>query len=279
MFKALSTRVAVLLTALCLSFAGLSVSTVHAQTPNPSQQARIVNLVLRATLDAVEKAAKLNRQTLLKEIASGKTLNEIVTAKGADPTAVKAAAKTSITDELKKLTEQGELSEAQSKLLLSLIDPTLNALFERKFNTSKETVEERRVRLSSYNLLIQETSKATKISQRELLLELREGTTLAQIAKEKSADTDAIVNEVVTRVTAQINQRVKGGNLKQEEADRLIGGLKDQVTGLMNGPAPFMNIESRLQDRLKNLTDSDKNKKQPTAQPTAQATLQPTPAR
>jgi hypothetical protein len=82
--------------------------------------------VLQAVTDAVLKATKLTRAELLKEVAGGKTLAEVVKAKGGDVDAVKKEAKAAIEAAIKKDVTDGRIKQEQADAFLKNLDQSLD---------------------------------------------------------------------------------------------------------------------------------------------------------
>lgn len=219
-----------------LAVSAVGVSSANAQAPERNQRGQVAQIVMQATFEAIEKATKLDQRGLLRELAAGKSLAEIIISKGGTVEAVKAEVKQTVNTEVQSLVKDGTITEAQSKLILGLMEPTLDALLNRKGDNNAVA---RRDDATTYLLLLGQTSDATKVSQRQILSDLRDGKTLAQIAKEKNVEIDPIVEKVNKVITDQINALVKNGRIKQETADKRLATLKVDLTTLMNSPAPY----------------------------------------
>jgi len=67
------------------------------------------------------------------------------------------------------------------------------------------------------------------MTTQDLMTELRSGKTLADVAKEKNVTADELKAAIITAVTAQIDQAVKGGKLTQAQAEQLKSKLDSQI--------------------------------------------------
>jgi hypothetical protein len=152
--------------------------------------------------------------------------------------AVKAAAKTSITDQVKAAVTNKRLTQQQADAALANLDQVLDRTLEFKVPTRSD-VQDRVQRVAGVAILMRETAKQANITQRDLLTELRAGKTLAQIATEHKADPAKIVTAAVATTTTLINQRVTAGRMTKEEGDKLIAGLQKQYTDTMNAANPL----------------------------------------
>ncbi len=87
-------------------------------------------------------------------------------------------------------------------------------------------------------VLLEETHKATNLSRIDILKELRDGKTLAEVITAHGATVDAVKNAAKTTVTHRTNEAVKNGRLKQEQADQVLAGLDAALDKLINTKLP-----------------------------------------
>jgi hypothetical protein len=78
-------------------------------------------------------------------------------------------------------------------------------------------------------------SDATGLDPADVAEQLRDGATLADIITTSGGDVEAVINEVVTTLTDDINQAVTDGRMTQERADQMLTNLEDTVTRAVNG--------------------------------------------
>jgi hypothetical protein len=234
-------KVASLALALMLIFGTIGVSSVQAQGNGgngPSVRLPIMRALLQSVLTAVEKATKLDRAAIEKELQGGKTLSQIITDHGGNVDAVKADAKADLEAKAKQAVTDGFLSQAQADRLLANVDQALTNAMDFKIPTVLDRINAQLQGLE-YLALVRETASQTDGTARTILMQLRDGkTTLADIAAKAKVDTGKIVDAVVTKITDRINEMVKNERLTADQAKPLIDGLKESLTKLMNNPAP-----------------------------------------
>ena len=78
-------------------------------------------------------------------------------------------------------------------------------------------------------------AKALGITTEELQNDLRNGQSIADIAKAKNVDLSTVVDAVMTEVQNRLDQLVNDKKLTQDQADRIEARLKDRITSLLNG--------------------------------------------
>jgi hypothetical protein len=85
---------------------------------------------------------------------------------------------------------------------------------------------------------IDAVAKALGISSQELLGDLRNGQSIADIAKSKHVDVTTLINTLVTDAQNQIAAAAKAGHLPQPLAQSLESNLKQMITDLVNNAHP-----------------------------------------
>jgi hypothetical protein len=72
----------------------------------------------------------------------------------------------------------------------------------------------------------------------ELRTALSGGKTIAAVAAEKSIPVATVVNAIVAENADRLAEAVAAGRLTQAQADRMIAGLTEKVTAMVDGTAP-----------------------------------------
>ena len=67
---------------------------------------------------------------------------------------------------------------------------------------------------------------------------LRDGKTLAQVARDRNKSVDGLVNALVAEKRERINQAVEDGDLTRAQANRILEDLRSRVTDMVNGRGP-----------------------------------------
>ena len=82
-------------------------------------------------------------------------------------------------------------------------------------------------------------AKYLGVTEAELRTSLSNGSTLADIAKEKGKSVDGLKNALVAAAKADLAQAVKDGRLTEAQQTDLLAGLSDRIDGLVNGELGF----------------------------------------
>jgi polyhydroxyalkanoate synthesis regulator phasin len=72
------------------------------------------------------------------------------------------------------------------------------------------------------------------MSQKDLMVELRSGKSIADVARDKGVDPQKVIDDVVGAITTKIDQRVADGKLDQAKADTMKQHLSQRVTDFVN---------------------------------------------
>jgi len=229
----------------------LNGTVTHAQaaTPAPTPAAagnrgQIIKALATVLINTAATETKLTVADITTALDTGKTLAEVIQANGADVATVEAAAKVTALADLKQAVTDGKVTQDQADKLTLALDKALDKLVNYPF--PKGAIQGNRVTklltAAGTGLLVKATADAAKISQRDLLQELRDGKTLAQIATEHNADVNQIISSTVTDATDRINKQVTAGKIKDADAKILIAALPDGLTKIMNTVNPLMNL-------------------------------------
>ena len=81
-------------------------------------------------------------------------------------------------------------------------------------------------------------AKALGITEKELLADLGNGQSIADVAKAKHVSVDTVIGAIVTDTQSQIDAAVKAKHLTQDQATKLESNLKDRITNLVNNTGP-----------------------------------------
>jgi hypothetical protein len=78
------------------------------------------------------------------------------------------------------------------------------------------------------------------VDENVLRQRLRDGDTLAEVAKEKGKSVDALVTAIVASTAKRIDDAVAAGRITKEQRDVIVAGLKERTTAIVNGDFPAL---------------------------------------
>jgi hypothetical protein len=83
--------------------------------------------------------------------------------------------------------------------------------------------------------VIEAIADETGLDQREITRQLAEGMTLADIIQTNNGDVQTVIDQSVTKITAEVNHALVDGKISKDRANQLLTNLKDLVTKSING--------------------------------------------
>ena len=146
-------------------------------------------------------------------------------------TAFRDAAKAVVAQRVKDDTLRAKLNQRIDKMPLD--QPPLPILPHRKGPSPKE-----KLALQAGNLMLDTAANALGMSPRDLMKELRDGMTLAEIAKQKSADLDKLKTAMLAAVNTRIDEAVKNGKITEDKAKELKTKIAEKLDLTRRFPLP-----------------------------------------
>lgn len=80
---------------------------------------------------------------------------------------------------------------------------------------------------------------ALGLSRDDLVAKLKDGKSIADVAKDQGKSLDDVKAAVTAAVTKELDQRVKDGKLTSDQRDKLLSGLKDRLDDLVTLKPPM----------------------------------------
>lgn len=87
--------------------------------------------------------------------------------------------------------------------------------------------------------VLQTVIEEAGLDARDVMVQLRSGSTLAEIVESNGGDVQAVIDAAVASATERLNQAVENGRITQEQADRLLEELEVAVENAVHGEPPL----------------------------------------
>lgn len=126
-------------------------------------------------------------------------------------------------DILDELVADGVIDEAQA-------DAVYDAIAERGFVVRRHLEHH----FGGFDHL-DEAARLFGIDVADIIEQLRDGSTLAEIAEANDIDLDVLVDQFVAAAEERLNDAVAGDRMTQEEADELLADLRERIEAFLNG--------------------------------------------
>ncbi len=173
-------------------------------------------------LEVAAKTLGISTDELRTQLEAGKSLADVAKAEGVD--------KQKLIDALVKAGE-ARLDEAKAALpdrVAELVEAT-HTPGEHGFRGGM------RERMGAN---LETAAKALGISEDDLKAELKDGKTLAEVAKEKGVDKQKVIDALVAEAKARGAEAVKAGKITQAQADEHLENATERITKMVDEGFP-----------------------------------------
>jgi hypothetical protein len=171
-------------------------------------------------LEVAAKALGLSTDELRTQLEAGKSLADVAKAEGVD--------KQTLIDALVKAGEK-RLDEAKAELPDRVAEQVEATPGEGGFGRGGHRGPGPR---------LEAAAKALGLSEDDLKAELKDGKTLAEIAKAHNVDQQKVIDALVAEVKAHTAQAVKDGKITQAQADERVKEATERITKMVDEGFP-----------------------------------------
>ena len=196
------------------------------ETPEPPAGITARGLIRNGDLilaQSVADAIGMQPRELLPLLHEGLSLAEIVESNGGDVEAVIADAVADGSARIGEAVANGRLTEARADALTANLES-----FYR--NAMTQTVGQHRVQMAAGVGILRLAAEQTGLLPREIVAEIRDGSTLADVLAEHGIDANAFIDDAITQAETRLDQAVSNGRMTQERADELLNSLRERLT-------------------------------------------------
>ncbi|GAB4117380.1 MAG: hypothetical protein OHK0050_23830 [Roseiflexaceae bacterium] len=188
-----------------------------------------------ALVKATADATGLTNIQVLAELQNGKSLTQIAESRSKTASAIISAARTSIKTRLDKAVTDGKMTQAQADAALAKFDseaPTIMA--DTTLGTQiGQQGREKATKVVAVGALIKETAEVTGLTNIQVMAELQNGKSLAQIAESKSKTASEIIANVRADLKTRLDKAVADGKRTQAEADAALAKYDSEAPTVM----------------------------------------------
>ncbi len=195
----------------------------------PAQSRRGRQGLAAGVLDQVAQELGMTPQDLLSELKGGKTLAQIASEKGADLNTLIDKILEPVKTRLSKMVENGKITQDQADQRLSDLTQKLTDWANNGGPMPGRPGAQ----------ALDQVAQELGMTPQDLLSELKGGKTLAQIASEKGADLNTVIDKILEPLKTRLDTAVANGKIAQDQADQRFNDAKQKLTDWANNGGPM----------------------------------------
>ncbi|MFL6242865.1 MAG: hypothetical protein ACJ73V_07560 [Acidimicrobiia bacterium] len=181
-------------------------------------------------LQTAATAIGISPEDLSTQIRGGKTVAAVAGEHNVDPATVVNAVVAALNQRIDQAAAEGKVGADRAAKAKEKVPDVANRFVNE--TKSKRTGEGRRHRVLGEAL--NTAAKEIGVSEDDLKQALKDGKSIAQVAKEHDKSADEVVDAIVKKVTSAIAQAVKDGKLDSKKADEIKQKLPDRAKQFVN---------------------------------------------
>jgi hypothetical protein len=220
-------RISIVLLALAVLVGGASAVAV-AKSPGKAVP-RAAKTPQRGLLQPAATYLGVTPATLRRELRSGKSLAQVATARGKSVDGLEAALVAAIKTRVDAARTAGKVDAVRAARLLQRAPQ----LVERLVNATPRT-RAPRVRAAARGGLLKAAATYLGVTKAQLVTELRDGKSLAQVATAKSKSVDGLKQALLAALKQRVDAAVAAGRLPAARAQRLLERAPAHIERLVN---------------------------------------------
>lgn len=136
---------------------------------------------------------------------------------------------------LEQLTEEGVINSEQAEAIAERAGP----IFGRMNNVGRAYLKRTKELAKAQTMpILRKVSQVLDMEPNELLPQLKEGRTIAQIAEERGISVSTVVDELLVPVKERLDKAVVDGKLSQEQAEQGLSKAEARITEMVQNATP-----------------------------------------
>ncbi len=136
---------------------------------------------------------------------------------------------------LEQLTQEGVINSEQAKVITERTEPIFGRMGDVGRACQRRTKE---LAIARSKPVLVRVSQALGMEPNELLPQLKEGKTIAQIAEEHGVSVSTVVDELLMPVKKGLDKAVADGKLNQEQAEQKLSKAEAKITEMVQKATP-----------------------------------------
>lgn len=188
--------------------------------------------VRQALIELAVEQTGLEPRAIMGEMRQGVSLADLISANGGDVTVFIADVTELVSERINTELAAGTIQPERAERLLG----NLETIITNQVNGEGRRPQQRQpVRNAAAGVLMDAVSEATGLQGREIVAQLRDGVTLAEVISANGGDPNVVVATALATATEAVNARAEAGQMSQEQADQMIERLESSFQSALEG--------------------------------------------
>jgi len=202
-----------------------------------------------AVVETAGEELGLSRADLVEELRAGNSIAQVAENQGVDVNDIVSAILGKVSYGFDRAVEKGRMTREQADSRLGNIGERVTTAMERVPDfDGKRAQGKGRGNMGNHGLLVIAAGELG-MTPGELLAELRDGRTIAEVAEAQNVNVDDIVDAMVEKAQERTDRAIENGRLSQDEADERLAMFEEKVTERVNSPLPKKPVHARDGER------------------------------
>jgi uncharacterized protein YidB (DUF937 family) len=184
------------------------------------------------------EALGMTTEELQDALQDGQSVAEVAEAQGVDLDTVVDAVLAEIEERLDTLVENGRLTQEQADERLENARERVTERMNQTRTPGDRNGSDRPDMPPPPRAHLETMAEALGMTTEELVSELQDGKTVAEVAEAQGVDLDTVVDAVLAEIEERLDTLVEEGRLTQEQADERLENARERVTERMNNSPP-----------------------------------------
>lgn len=198
-------------------------------------------------LEIVADTLGMTREELLTELRAEKTVAEIAEEQGVERDTLVDALAEPLEEKVAELVEGDYLDDAQANAIVTLLRAMIDQRLDRTWTPPEPRNGGRDFgrgrfpnRPGAARIALDIVADTLNMSQDDLLTELKEQKTVAEIAEEQSVELETVVDNLMDPISENVQEQVENGRISQEDADGRLENIEEKITERLQQPFPML---------------------------------------
>ncbi len=192
----------------------------------------------RALISSITEVTGMDAQSIIQEIRGGSTLADVIAENGSSVDEVVASAMAKSTERVNGWVENERITQEQADEILAGLEQFYTDVLNGDVEFPRPNGGPRGDRDNRDRGLgiLRKIAEDTGLTAQELLPQLRDGVTPAQILTDNGVNVDTFIDDLLVNTETRLATAVENGRITQEQADERLTTIRTTLTDRLNSP-------------------------------------------